>query len=169
MVKVSSTQNVSASYDPWSTFGLLCWSPSLTYFPQSRPCLSAKTHSCVTSRNAGPSWVALPGSQPAHTFSVISTGPVSSAAPLPSAQPAPLRCLGSWTLWGRSFRPRRSTKPWFLQVCDQTLSWTSVPVLWPSGAIRSNIFLSVCQWTLLSSVSMNLKLSMSVQLSSLFL
>lgn len=89
------------------------------YFLQSWPCLSVMTRSCVTSQSVGPSWMASPGSRPAHMFSVISTDPVSSAALLPSARPAPPRCLGNWTLWGQSCRPPRTTKPWCWQVCDQ--------------------------------------------------
>lgn len=110
-------------------------------FFQSRPCLSVTTHCCVITQSVGPSWVASPGSPPARMFSVTSTVLVSSAAPPPSARPAPRLCPGSWTLCGRSFRPLRSTKPWCWQACDRIWFWTSAPALWPSGAIRSSILL----------------------------
>lgn len=132
-------------------FVLISITPLLCSFCR-RPCLSAMTHSCVTSQSAGPSWAALPGSHPVPMYSVISTGPESSAAPLPSARPAPLRCLESWTLWGLSCHLRRITKLWCWQVYDQTQFWIYVPALWPSGAIRSQFFPSVCLWKLCTSL-----------------
>lgn len=90
------------------------------YVSLSQPCLSVMTPSCATSPSVGPSWMALPGSRLARMFSVISMGLASSAAHPPSARPAPLHCLGSWTLSGLSCRPLKTTKPWCWQVSDQT-------------------------------------------------
>ena len=116
------SQGLSKSKYVWLLYKLVLISSTEISLcsPQSRPCLSATTHSCVTSQSVGPSWTDSPGSRPARMRSASSTGPASSAAPQPSARPAPLRCLGSWTLWGRSCRPLRSTKPWCWRVCDQT-------------------------------------------------
>lgn len=82
--------------------------------------LCVATHSCVTFQSAASSWVALPGSQPAHTSSAISMALESSVAHRSSVRPAPQHCRGSWISSGRSSRPLKTTRPWCWPVCVQT-------------------------------------------------